>query len=189
LGIRSNYLLHVGALAYRKNIPTLLRAVAHLRESGKLNSRQLVLAGSESPGISGAQEIYQTIQELDLTHTVVLAGHVPDDYLAGLYAEAEILVMPSLYEGFGLPVLEAMASGTPVVSSNTSSLPEVGGSAALYFPPEDHDALSQNLEAVLTNGSLAADMRSKGLKRAAEFSWERTATETIQVYRDVVKGR
>ena len=189
LGLRSNYLLHVGTLAYRKNIPTLLRAVAHLRKSGKLKSRQLVLAGSESRGIRGAEEIYQTIQELDLTDTVVLAGHVPDNCLGGLYAAAEILVMPSLYEGFGFPVLEAMASGTPVVSSNTSSLPEVGGSAALYFPPEDHYALSQNLEAVLTNGSLAADMRSKGLKRAAEFSWERTATETIRVYRGVVKGR
>lgn len=188
LGIRSGYLLHVGTLAYRKNIPTLLRAVAQLRESHKLKSRQLVLAGSESRGIGGAEEIYQTIQELDLTDTVVLAGHVPDDYLSGLYAAAEILVMPSWYEGFGFPVLEAMASGTPVVSSNTSSLPEVGGAAALYFPPEDPDALSQSLAAILTSESLAADLRLKGLKRAAEFNWERTATETIRVYRNLIKG-
>jgi len=116
-GIRDGYVLHVGTFSYRKNIPTLLRAVALLRDKGKWGERQVVLAGSQNLSLKGAPEVFTTIRELDLSGCVVLTGHTPDEHVAGLYAHASMLVMPSLYEGFGFPVLEAMAAGTPVVST------------------------------------------------------------------------
>jgi len=180
------YLLHVGTLSYRKNIPTLLRAVASLRARGRWENRQVVLAGGQSRGIKGAGEILAMIQELDLTEEVVLAGHVPDEIVPGLYAGASIMVMPSLYEGFGFPVLESMAVGTPVIASNSSSLPEVAAGASLLFPAHDERALAAAIEDVLSNHSVAGELRAKGLKRASEFSWKRTADATVLVYRQVI---
>jgi glycosyltransferase involved in cell wall biosynthesis len=188
LGIRDGYLLHVGTLGYRKNIPTLLQAVAHLRTKGKWGSRQLVLAGSDSRSIKGATEIFETIKKLDLGDSVVLTGHVPDEHVPGLYARASILVMPSLYEGFGFPVLESMAVGTPVLASDTSSLPEVAADAAILFPPHDEYALAKALEDVLESRFVAEELRRKGLKRAQEFSWQRTAEQTSAIYRTVTKS-
>ena len=185
-GIRQGYVLHVGELSHRKNIPTLLQAVAHLRSAGKWGDRQLVLAGAEAPGMIGADEIHATIRQLELSDIVVLAGRVADEYLPGLYAEASLLVMPSLYEGFGFPVLESMASGTPVVASNVSSLPEVAGDAAILVSPHEAEGLSNAMADVLSNPSTAAELRAKGLGRAQQFNWQRTAAETIQVYRSVV---
>ncbi len=186
LGLRTGYVLHVGTFSYRKNIPTLLRAISRLRSKGKWGARQLVLAGSQSAGMKGAQEIYDTIRELDLGSSVVLAGYVPDEHVAGLYAQASVLVMPSLYEGFGFPVLESMAVGTPVIASNVSSLPEVAGDAAMLFPPQDELALADALEDVLENASTVAELRRRGLARAREFTWQRTADETVKVYRSIV---
>jgi len=184
-GLRADYVLHVGGLYERKNIPALLRAVAHLRSQGKWGERQLVLAGAEAPGIAGAEEIHRTIAELDLAPSVALAGRVPDEQLPGLYAHAALLVMPSLYEGFGFPILEAMATGTPVVASNTSSLPEVAGDAAILVPPEDNLALADAIGQVLENPGLAAELRAKGLQQASQFNWQRTARETAAVYREM----
>jgi glycosyltransferase involved in cell wall biosynthesis len=188
LGIRDGYLLHVGTFSRRKNIPTLLRAVARLRTKGRLGNRQLVLAGSQSGGIKGGTEIFATIEELELSETVVLAGHVPNEHVPGLYAHASILVMPSLYEGFGFPVLESMAVGTPVLASNTSSLPEVAAGAAILFPPEDDYCLAGAIEDLLENRPVAQEFRRKGLKRAREFSWQRTAEETLAIYRTITKN-
>jgi glycosyltransferase involved in cell wall biosynthesis len=188
LGICDGYLLHVGTLSYRKNIPALLQAIAYLRAKGKWGNRQLVLAGSESRGIKGAAEILETIQKLGLGNSVVLAGHVPDEHVPGLYARASILVMPSLYEGFGFPVLESMAVGTPVLASDTSSLPEVAADAAIFFPPNDQYALASAIEDVLENRRVAEELRRKGLKRAGEFSWQRTAQQTVAIYRAVAKS-
>ena len=188
VGIRSPYLLHVGTFSYRKNLPTLLRAIALLRSRGKWENRQLVLAGSQDVPLKGAHDVFDTIAQLELSDSVVLLGHIPDQHVPGLYASALALVMPSLYEGFGLPILEAMASGTPVISSNTSSLPEVAGDAALFFPPDDAQALASAIETLLGNGSLAEQLRDKGLKQASRFSWERAAEETIAVYRAVSKS-
>jgi glycosyltransferase involved in cell wall biosynthesis len=185
LGLREGYVLHVGTFSYRKNIPTLLRAIAHLRSNGMWGNRQLVLAGSGGSGMKGADEIHSTIRELQLENLVVLAGYVPDEHVPGLYAHAALLVMPSLYEGFGFPVLESMAVGTPVIASNTSSLPEVAGDAAILFPPQDEFALAAAIEEVLHNPTLTAQLRSKGLVRAAEFTWRRTAEETVKIYRSV----
>ncbi|HXA85905.1 MAG TPA: glycosyltransferase family 1 protein, partial [Candidatus Dormibacteraeota bacterium] len=173
LGIRDGYLLHVGALAERKNIPTLLRAIANLRSRGKWGTRQLVLAGSAAPGMTGAAAVYETIRQLDLASSVVLAGHVPDEHVPGLYAHASALIMPSLYEGFGFPVLESMSSGTPVITSNTSSLPEVAGDAALLVPPHDEQALADAIAEIIECRTTAEELRTKGLQRARQFSWER----------------
>ena len=185
LGIREDYILHVGTFSYRKNIPTLLRAISHLRSKGKWGTRQLVLAGSADSGLRGAQAVYDSISDLDLGNVVVLAGHVPDEHVPGLYARAIVLVIPSLYEGFGFPVLESMASGTPVIASDASSLPEVAGDAAILFPAQDEVALASAIEEVLENKSLADELRRKGLARVAEFSWERCADETVKVYRAI----
>jgi glycosyltransferase involved in cell wall biosynthesis len=185
-GIREGYVLHVGELSHRKNIPALLRAVAHLRSAGKWGTRQLVLAGAEAPGMLGADEIHTTIRQLELSADVVLAGRVPDEHLPGLYAQASLLVMPSLYEGFGFPVLEAMAAGTPVVASNTSSLPEVAGTAAILVAPDDTMALAEAISSVLEWPQCAAELKAKGLAWAKQFNWQRTAQETIEVYRGIV---
>ncbi len=132
------------------------------------------------------QEIHQTIRDFDLHDVVVITGHVPNDKLPGLYRQAKLLAMPSRYEGFGFPVLESMATGTPVVASNTSSLPEIAGDAAILFPAQDEQALASAIDDVLTNRTLADELRSKGLIRAQEYTWQRAASETVAVYRSIV---
>jgi len=188
LGIRDGYVLHVGAFSSRKNIPTLLRAFADLRSRPDWGARQLVLAGSEIRGLAGAAEIYKTIEQLELAGSTVLPGHVPDQHLPGLYAHAGALVMPSLYEGFGIPLLESMAVGTPVVASNSSSLPEVADGAAILVPPQDEHALANAIGEVIQNRAIAREFRDKGLARAQQFTWQRTATETMAVYRTVARS-
>lgn len=185
-GIREGYVLHVGGLFHRKNIPALLRAVARLRSLGKWSDRQIVLAGTVAPGVPGADEINAAIQELDLTANVIMPGRVADEHLPGLYAQASLFVMPSLYEGFGFPVLEAMAAGTPVVASNSSSLPEVAGDAAILVSPQDDAALADAILEILSQPKRAADLRAKGLAWARQFNWQRAAAETVAVYRSVV---
>ena len=186
VGLHKDYVLHVGTLSQRKNIPLLLRAVAWLRSRNKFKDLQLVLAGPELAVLQGGSEIRQTIQSLGLQEIVVLTGHVSDERLPGLYAQAKMLVMPSLYEGFGLPVVESMAAGTPVVASNTSSLPEVAGDAALLVPPTDEQAFADAMDDILSNASTAEELRRKGLAQSSQFSWRRSAIETIGVYRRIV---
>lgn len=185
IGLRGEYVLHVGLLSKRKNIPMLLRAVASLRAKGKFENLQLVLAGPELPVLTGGPEIHQAIRELGLGDIVVLAGYVPDDYMPGLYRQAKLLVMPSLYEGFGLPVLESMASGVPVVASNSSSFPEIAGDAAILVSPQDEAGWAEAIQDVIGNPMTAEELRRKGLERAARFSWQRAAAETVAVYRTV----
>jgi glycosyltransferase involved in cell wall biosynthesis len=186
VGITKPYVLHVGTLFYRKNIPVLLRAVGRMRDAGTWGDRQLVLGGAEMPGLRGAEDIYKTIDELKLKDIVVLTGRVPGEHLAGLYAGAEVLVMPSLYEGFGFPVVEAMACGTPVLCSNVSSLPEVAGMAAITFDPENDAALAVHLERVLSDSKLREEMRHKGIEQARAFTWQRAAEQTEAIYRQIV---
>jgi glycosyltransferase involved in cell wall biosynthesis len=188
LGLRDGYLLHVGTFSYRKNIPVLLHAIAHLRSRGKWANRQLVLAGSQNLSLRGAEEIFRTIQALDLSGSVVLTEHVPSQHIPGLYAHASMLVMPSFYEGFGFPVLEAMAVGTPVVCSEASSLPEVAGDAARFFPPHDQYALADAIEELLENRCLAEELRRKGLKQAEGFTWQQAAEKTVAIYRAVARS-
>jgi glycosyltransferase involved in cell wall biosynthesis len=116
---------------------------------------------------------------------VLLTGYISDEDLPVLYSAATAFVFPSLYEGFGLPPLEAMACGTPVLCSNASSLPEVVGDAALLFDPEEPEAIAEALRTTAKDAALRERLRVEGLRRAAEFSWDRAARETVEVYRRV----
>jgi glycosyltransferase involved in cell wall biosynthesis len=129
---------------------------------------------------------FHLAEELGLKGQVVFTGYVPPEEMPALYNAADLFAFPSLYEGFGLPVLEAMACGVPVVTSNVSALPEVAGDAALLTDPRDATALCDALERILKDGSLRTELRRRGLERAATFSWEKAAQETIGVYADAV---
>jgi glycosyltransferase involved in cell wall biosynthesis len=128
------------------------------------------------------------VEELDVGDRILFPGYVAADDLPALYGAATAAVMPSVYEGFGLPVLEAMACGTPVVSSATSSLPELGGEAAYYFDPYDLEGMANAIRDVWTDADLRADMSQRGLEQAARFSWERAANETLRVYERALGG-
>ena len=171
------YALYLGSNKPHKNLVHLVEGWRQV--SGRMPGVKLVIAGHWDPRYEQAKG---RTKALNLDDKVLFAGPIADADLPALYAGAEVFVFPSLYEGFGLPVLEAMACGTPVVCSNTSSLPEVAGDAALLVEPSDVDALSGALARVLAEASLRQEMREKGLARAAGFSWERTAREMLGVY-------
>jgi len=177
------YLLNVGTLEPRKNLPCLLRAYAAARQKGL--PHRLVVTGAAG---WGASPLARLVAELHLDADVSFTGFIPDDELPGLYAGAEFFIYPSLYEGFGLPVLEAMASGTPVITSNCSSLPEVAGDAALLVDPRSEAELCSAMLKLAGNRELLGAMRAKGLVQAARFSWERTAQETWGVYEKLLHG-
>lgn len=182
-GITRPYVLYVGGINARKNISRLFEAYARVLEICEANGRSkplLVIAGKRQ---WRTEEIEATFHRLRLTDHVHFTGYVNDDDLPGLYSAAELLAFPSLYEGFGLPPLEAMACGTPVVTSNVSSLPEVVGDAALTVDPFDVEGLASAIAAVLADPMLRRDLRRRGLDRAASFTWTRAALETLSVYR------
>jgi alpha-1,3-rhamnosyl/mannosyltransferase len=145
----------------------------------------LVIAGTWDPRYP---ESRQRAEALALKEAVHFLGPIVEEDLPTLYSGAVAFVFPSEYEGFGLPVLEAMACGTPVACSNTSSLAEVAGDAALLFDPTDVAAIADALTHLLHEPSLWADLRERGLRRTAQFSWERTARDTLAVYRQTVRG-
>ncbi len=171
----AQFLLHVGTLQPRKNIPILLEALAKLKRPDLL----MVLAGGKGWLYD---EIFAEVHALKLEKQVRFTGYVPDELLPYWYNAATLLVFPSLYEGFGMPIIEAMACGTPVVASNVSSMPQAGGTAATYFPPEDVDALVDCMVSVLDDPTIATAMRQNGLQQAAHFSWEQAGRETAVVY-------
>jgi glycosyltransferase involved in cell wall biosynthesis len=183
LGLPSRFVLHVGAIERRKKLETLLVAVAPLLSSNLID--EVVLAGEKG---HGADDVHRTAVELGIHGRVRYLGYVPQDLLPALYSLAQVLSLASVYEGFGMPVLEAMACGTPVVASNVSSLPEVVGDAALTVAPGDAVGLRQALERLLTDSRLQDEMRRRGLVRVREFSWERTAAGHLEVYRQVLNG-
>lgn len=174
------YLLYVGTLEPRKNIAGLLEAYASLLRRGLADEVAIVLAGR--PGWR-YKPILRRIDELGLGGRVRRLGFVADDDLPALYGEAEAFVFPSFYEGFGLPPLEALACGTPVLTSAVSSLPEVVGEAGLLVDPRDTGQLAAALEALLYDGELAARLRAAGPPQAAPFTWERTAEQTLALLR------
>ena len=179
------YILHVGTDAPRKNVPGVIKAFAQVNR--RMPNLLLVKVGKPA-WMTEHQKVQDLIRELDLESSFVAIGHVSDEDLAVLYNGATLLVYPSFYEGFGLPVLEAMACGTPVITSNTSCLPEVAGNAAITVDPYDVEALAGAMHRVLADADLQQDLRRRGLERAAGFTWERTAQETVQVYREVQKS-
>jgi glycosyltransferase involved in cell wall biosynthesis len=177
------YVLYVGKLDSRKNIVGILRAYYLLKTRyGYGTSYALVLAGRRM--WSSKAELSE-IGRLGLGDNVRILGHIEHADLPLLYAGAAVFLFPSHYEGFGLPPLEAMACGTPVVTSNVTSLPEIVGDAGVCIAPDDHDAIAQAVHELLSDASLHASRRAMGLTRASEFSWTRTAGETLRVYREV----
>jgi len=181
-GWPSQYLLHVGDLHPRRNLPMVARAVAALRaRNAGRRDLALVLAGVDRGSGEGLQQISDSAA--GDTPLVMFAGATPGPTLIALYRSAAALVCPSRYEGFGLPLLEAMACGTPVIAARTSSIPEVVGDAAVLLDPDDEPAWVDAIQRILDDESHAAQLRGKGLSRAAEFSWRRTAEQTARVYR------
>jgi len=180
-GLPECYILFVGSVEKRKNLRGLLRAYALLRQRGEQSP--LVVVGARRWKYS---QILKTLKELDLGKDVIFTGYVPDADLPAVYSGADLFVFPSFYEGFGLPPLEAMACGTPVVCSNAASLPEVVGDAAVMVDPYDVEGLAEAMRRVLACAGLRAELRAKGLERARQFTWERAARETIDVYRKVL---
>jgi alpha-1,3-rhamnosyl/mannosyltransferase len=181
LGIGARpYILFVGLLTERKNVAGLLEAFERALPA---LPRDLVLVLAGRPKW-GQEKVLAACDRPALRDRVVRPGFVPAASLPALYAGAHVFVQPSFYEGFGLPVLEAMASGTPVLSSNAASLPEVAGDAARLVDPRDIPGMADGLVAVATDGALREAQRARGLARAAEFSWERTARLTHALYRE-----
>jgi glycosyltransferase involved in cell wall biosynthesis len=168
------FLLHVGTLQPRKNVSLLLEALARLGRDVPL-----LLVGGKGWLYD---DIFARVAALGLGDRVRFAGYVDDDELPLWYNAATALVLPSLYEGFGLPVVEALACATPVVAARASSLPEAGGAAALYFDPNDPDDLAARLADVLDQPDLVAGLRAAGPAQAARFSWARAGQETAAVY-------
>ena len=174
------YLLFVGTIEPRKNLTRLLAAFEQLLAEGLTDA--LVIVGKRG---WLTNDFDAALERSPARHAVIFPGFVPDADLPALYAGALALAMPSLYEGFGLPVLEAMACGTPVACSNNSSLPEIAGDAALLFDPADVDAISDALRRILGSSDLQSHLRDAGLRRANEFSWGRAARETLALYRSI----
>src|SRR5579864_8023767 len=185
-GLGERYIFYIGGLDQRKNVPQLVRAFAHLQAQIGDPHLQLFISGNPDKqkgplfpdprpvaadlGMSG-QIIYRFVEEEDKP---------------AIYSGASLFVFPSIYEGFGLPPLEAMSCGTPVVCSNRTSLPEVVGDAAITVDPDDTHALVEAMQRVLTDEALQADLRARSLERAKQFSWRRTAQNTLAVYEEVI---
>ena len=176
-GLPARYLLFVGTIEPRKNLTRLLSAFEAIHAEGL--SDALVIVGQRG-WLYG--DFFSALEQSPAQRAVILPGFVPDPDLPGVYAGAQALVLPSLYEGFGLPVLEAMACGTPVACSATSSLPEVAGDAALLFDPRDTDEIAVALRRVLSRGDLREALADLGTAQAGRFSWRRVAAETQSVY-------
>jgi glycosyltransferase involved in cell wall biosynthesis len=172
------YLLSVGTIEPRKNLGRVLAAFERVRAAGLTDA--LVIVGKRGWLYD---DFFTRLAQSPAKDAVVFPGWVEDADLPALYAGAQALAFPSIFEGFGLPLLEAMGCGTPVVCSNTSSLPEVAGAAALQIDPQDADALADALRRVLTEHDLADELRTRGFAQAARFSWPRTAQETLAIYR------
>lgn len=177
LGVRPGYILSVGALDRRKNLTGLFRACA------RLGGPPLVVVGGGSGDGSDAPA---EAAKLGLANRVQFLGRVDDETLATLYSGAEVFVFPSFYEGFGLPVVEAMACGAPVVASNSSSIPEVAGDAALLVDPHDPDAIAEAIAAVLSAPALRQTMIRKGFERARRFTTDAQAEGLLRIYRRLV---
>jgi glycosyltransferase involved in cell wall biosynthesis len=176
------YFLAVGTLEPRKNLHRVLRAFGELRRRCPSIPDRLIIAGK--PGWGDVRDDSLLRNRRDISWL----GFVPDDQLKDLYQKAKALVYPSLYEGFGFPVLEAMSLGCPVITSHRSSLPEVAGHAAIYVDPEDTEQLVNAMERILTQQDLRASLVAKGYEQSRCFSWTRCAAETADVYRRVLES-
>ena len=178
--IAGNYILYIGTLEPRKNITRLIEAFGQLMKAGNVDHK-LVITGKKGWLYD---DIFKTVNRLGLNSHVIFTGYAPYEDLPLLLNGADVFIYPSLYEGFGLPPLEAMACGTPLITSNLSSLPEVVGNAGILVDPRSVDEISKALYQVISNKNLQETMRQRGLERAKMFSWEKVAKETIRLLED-----
>lgn len=182
-GLRGPFIIYVARLDHpSKNHVTLLKAYSILRKKYGVEHK-LVLGGSDW---FGAEVIHQTAEDLGLRDHVIFAGFVKNEELPALYCAADMLVFPTLFEGFGFPPLESMACGTPVACSNVAAVPEIVGDAAVLFDPFSPEEIASAVNSVLSNADLRGNLVRKGIERAARFRWEDTARKTIEVYRKVL---
>jgi len=188
-GIGSRFILYFGGFDLRKNVPRLIEAYARLPEHLR-REYQLVVAGRyHNLGHPLFPDPRETVRRLGLEGNVVFTGQIREQDKAPLFSAATVFAFPSLYEGFGIPVLEAMACGTPVLTSNLSALPEVAGDAGLLIDPYDTDAIAQGLVDLLDHQERREELARRGLERARRFTWRQVAEQTVRVYRSVVGGQ
>jgi glycosyltransferase involved in cell wall biosynthesis len=181
-GLPDRYILYLGTLEPRKNLIRLVRAFSRLRDPGL----HLVLAGAKGWFYEG---IFAEVERLGLKERVHFPGFVPADEQAFWYNAARVFAYVSAYEGFGMPVVEALACGVPTVTASTTSLPEAGGQSVIAVPPDDEAAIADALDRVASDNSLRGEMRERGIAHAASFTWEETAVRTTTVYRQIVDRR
>ena len=183
-GLEKDFILFVGTLEPRKNIAGVIEAFSKVVREAK-KEYNLVVAGTKGWNY---QSVFELVQRLNIEQEVIFTGYVPEEELPRLFNAASVFVYPSFYEGFGIPPLEAMACGTPVVTSSISSLPEVVGDAGLLVDPNSSDAIADAILRILTDDGLRRELTKKGVERAKLFSWQKAADETLAIYRRVVES-
>jgi len=184
-GVREPYILALSSFSPHKNMASLVKAFAMLRQRG-FQELQLVLAGHPP---TDRRSLELLLHQQRIQDAVTFTGYVPDDVLPALYAHAEVFVFPSLYEGFGIPILEAFLHGAPVACSDAGAIPEVACDAACYFDPTSIEEMADAMSNILRDASLRRSLVDRGKERVAQFTWEETARKTVQVYRQIVGGR
>lgn len=181
----SNFILTLGVLEPKKNTIGLIQAYADLRKS-HADLPKLVIGGSKQYGWKN-NEVFKMVKNLELEEEIIFTNTIVHEDLPAVYNLATLFILPSIYEGFGLPVAEAMACGTPVITSNTSSLPEVAGDAAILVNPCDVQEISKAISKVLANETLQKEMKEKGIENAKRFSWNRAANALLEVFETIDK--
>jgi len=182
-GIKDKYILFLGTLEPRKNLTRVLEAFARFKKTfRKKFDYQLVVAGKRGWLM---EEYFQLTQDLDIKNDVIFTGYVGGNELKPLYCHAEFFVMPSLYEGFGQTIVEAMASGAPCLVSKVASIPEIAGNAVYYVDPHDTEGIGKAMNELATNKELRENLSAAGREQAKKFSWEKCARETLEVYKSI----
>ena len=174
-----DYILYLGTLEPRKNISSIIRAYGSLRNNNKITEK-LVIAGKKGWLFS---EIFDLIKSLDLENEVILTDYVDESDKPAIYQNAKLFVFPSLYEGFGMPILEAMAAGIPVITSNTSAMPEVVGDAAILVNPLSIEEISEAMLELMNNDKLSNELISKGFDQCKKFTWSNSANKLVEIYK------
>lgn len=171
------YILYTGRLEYKKNTPRFILAFSKFKKETGL-PHKLVLVGNQGVGI---EEVLENIKKYNLEKEIIMPGWVSEEDLFYILSGASLFVFPSLYEGFGIPILEAMSCGVPVCASARASIPEVAGDAALFFNPENEEEMAKSIEKILKNPNLQKELKEKGKKRASVFSWGKCARKTLRM--------
>ncbi len=179
---KKKQILFIGAIAKHKNIKVIFESFSRIY---KLIPHKIVIVGSKDSGMPQDEEMFKLINSIP-QERIIFTGKIGDEEVINLYNESEVFIFPSLYEGFGFPVLEAMSCGCPVIASNRSSIPEVCGDAGILFDPENPEDLAQKILEVTQNENLAKDLIKKGLERVKSFSWEETSKMYISLMKKVI---